>query len=175
MLGQFGNFSTSYAAFVTRAAKYGTASQKAAFYGRWLATGAAFAAAAYGAGLRWQDWMPWAPAQFAGGPLFNTMINAMQAVGSNYRGRQARGELNSMLPVDLNKLYWKVREGPLASTPLGSEESEKSKGSVLQMPRRFMGYYQLKSAMDIVKYMEEGNPLFAFYALTSAPIRSDLR
>ena len=169
MLGQFGNFATSYVAFLTRAAHYGTPVQKAAFYSRWLATGAAFYFAANAIGLQGKDWLPWAPAQFTGGPLFHTMVNALNAIGSSYGARQARGELNSLLPVDLKKLYWKGKDA------ITGEESPQADGSIMQLPRRFPGYYQMKSAADINKYACRGDPVLAFYALISAPIRSDLR
>jgi hypothetical protein len=154
MFGQYGTFAANYVQFVSQTWKNSTKAQKAAFAARWIGNSAALAGSMYAIGLQGKDWLPWAPAQFTGGPLFNTAIDVLHSMGSDYQARAARGELNRMLPIDLNKLF-------------------KGEGLELQPPVGMLGYYQIRSLMKISEYMDAGDPLRAFYALISAPIRSE--
>ena len=154
MFGQYGTFATQYVQFVAQTWKYATKGQKAAFAARWIGNSAALAAGAYAIGLRAKDWMPWAPAQFTGGPLFNLAVDLVHSIGSDYQGRQARGELNRMLPFDLNKLI-------------------KGEGLQLQPPVGMLGYYQIRTLMKMGEYAGQGDAWKTFLALLSAPIRSE--
>jgi hypothetical protein len=154
MFGQYGTFATQYVQFVAQTWKYATKGQKAAFAARWIGNSAAMAAGMYAIGLRGRDWMPWAPAQFTGGPLFNLGIDMIHSIGNSYEGRAARGELNRMLPVDLNKLL-------------------KGEGLEFQAPVGMPGYYQIRMLTQMAKYSSEGDAWRTFLAFLSAPIRSE--
>jgi hypothetical protein len=154
MFGQYGTFAANYVQFVAQTWKYATPAQKAIFATRWIGNSAALAAGMYAIGLRGRDWMPWAPAQFTGGPLFNIAIDLIHSVGSDYQARQARGELNRMLPIDINKLI-------------------KGEGLELQPPVGMPTYYQIRTLTQMVKYAGEGDAWKSFLALLSAPIRSE--
>jgi hypothetical protein len=95
--------------------------------------------------------------------MFNVAVNLAKATSfQGYEGRQARAELAAMFPVTLDMKAF------IAGAPLPE---------VLQvsLPRTVPGYYQYKQIADTLKYANDGNYLNAFYALTSAPIRMDLR
>jgi len=154
MFGQYGTFSANYVQFVTQTWKYATKGQKAAFAARWIGNSAALAAGAYAIGLRAKDWMPWAPMQFTGGPFFNLAVDMVHSIGSDYQARQSRGELNRMLPVDLNKLI-------------------RGEGFEVQPPVGLPGYYQIRTLMKMSEYSAQGDSWKTFLALLSAPIRSE--
>lgn len=154
MFGQYGTFAANYIQFVRQTIKYASPAQKAAFAARWIGVSAALAVGLNAIGLRGKDFLPWAPAQFTGGPLFNLSIDLVHSIGNDYQGRQARGELNRMLPIDLNKLI-------------------KGKGLEFQAPVGLPGYYQIRTLKQMAEYGSDGDWLKAFYALLSAPIRSE--
>jgi hypothetical protein len=108
----------------------------------------------YALGMRYQDWLPWAPAQFTGGPLFNMAITVLHSVGNGYQAKQARSELSQMLPVKINPLL-------------------KGKGVQMQYPIGLPGYYQYRTLEQVLKYSEKGDTWRAFLSLLSAPIRSE--
>ncbi len=86
-----------------------------------------------------------------------------------------------------NSLPWvpaQISGGPFASIAwniLQSTNTTSYKGAAARgelagmLPRLLPGSYELKMITDFIKYMEAGQPLQALYALSSAPIRSDLR
>lgn len=154
MFGQYGTFAAQYVQFVAQTWKYATPAQKAAFAARWIGNSAALATGAYAIGLRGKDWLPWAPAQFTGGPFFNLAVDMLHSIGSDYQARQSRGELNRMLPIDLNKLV-------------------RGEGFELQPPVGLPGYYQIRTLMKMSEYASQGDPWKVFLAVLSAPIRSE--
>jgi hypothetical protein len=154
MFGQYGTFAAQYVSFVTQTWKYATPAQKAAFAARWIGNSTAMAAGVYALGMRARDWLPWSPAQFTGGPFFNLAIDLVHSIGQDYNARQARGELNRMLPIDLNKLI-------------------KGEGLEFQPPVGMPGYYQIRTLMKMQEYASQGDAWKSFLALMSAPIRSE--
>jgi hypothetical protein len=97
-----------------------------------------------------------------GGPLFGIAVNVAQATNfAGYQGRQARAELGSMLPVQMNLADWIAGKGDLDPK--------------VQWPRTVPGYYQVKAFWDAKTYAEKGESWKAFLSLTGAPIRMDLR
>jgi hypothetical protein len=154
MFGQYGTFAAQYVSFVTQTWKYATPMQKAAFAARWIGNSTAMAAGVYALGMRARDWLPWSPAQFTGGPFFNLAIDLVHSIGQDYNARQARGELNRMLPIDLNKLI-------------------KGEGLEFQPPVGMPGYYQIRTLMKMQEYASKGDAWKSFLALMSAPIRSE--
>lgn len=154
MFGQYGTFAANYVQFVSQTWKYATKVQKAAFAARWIGNSAALAAGMYALGMQGKDWLPWAPAQFTGGPLFNLSVDLIHSIGSDYQARQARGEVNRMLPVDLNKLL-------------------RGEGLEFQPPVGMPGYYQIRTILKMKEYAEAGDPWKCFLALLSAPVRSE--
>jgi hypothetical protein len=69
-------------------------------------------------------------------------------------------------------ILWNV----IQSTNTTSYKGAAARGELMGMlPRLIPGSYEYKMVTDTVRYLSEGKVLQAIYALSSAPIRSDLR
>jgi hypothetical protein len=149
LFGQFGMFSSSYRGNLARGFRYGTKGQKAAFAGR-LAFNTSAIITAFGAiGVDAKDdFLPWAPVFFSGGPFYELFVTGVQSFGRGYKGRMARAELaRAISPV------------------VGGEE-----GLQLNWPRIMPGslhMYYLKKAME---YYDQGDVWKSFLSLTTAPV-----
>lgn len=97
MFGQYGTYSANFRQNVWKGLRYGTLKQKAAFVARFAFNSAALYGAFKALGIQEKNFLPWSPIGFSGGPLFNAGITALQATQDNYRGRQARAELQYSL------------------------------------------------------------------------------
>jgi hypothetical protein len=64
----------------------------------------------------------------------------------------------------------------LGSLNTTSYQGRSARGELLgSLTRMVPGSYEIRMISDFIKYMDAGEPLLALYALTSAPIRPDLR
>jgi hypothetical protein len=93
MFGRYGTYPMYYVSNILKGFKYGTKAQKAAFAARWLANSLAIYGAFSAVGINADEFLPWTPMFFSGGPEFNLMIDMMRAMGGGYRGRQAWEEV----------------------------------------------------------------------------------
>lgn len=62
-------------------------------------------------GISGNDFLPWAPMQWSGGPEFYLFIRLINMFRSDYAGRQARSELDRFLPVNLSQGLQRVARG----------------------------------------------------------------
>lgn len=72
----------------------------------------------------------------------------------------------------LFNLAWTAMQATNTTSYKGRAALGELKGMVMQL---LPGSYEFRMISNFIKYMEAGKPLLAFYALTSAPIRPDLR
>jgi hypothetical protein len=99
LFGQFGNFSAGFRAQLRRMFSYGDFADKvemvASYVGVSLALWGTFAAFK----IKTNDFIPFAPALFSGGPLFDVSIDVMKLSGGGYEADQARARLKYSLPT----------------------------------------------------------------------------
>jgi hypothetical protein len=156
LFGQYGTYSAGYRANIYRNLKNGTAGQKTAFMMRFLGNQAALWGSFTAMGVNAQNFFPFAPALFSGGPMFDTALNVIRSFDTGYQGQQARYEVQRQFsPVNLSKL----RRGELE----------------FQVPASTPIYQQARMLNTFIEQMEKGNTWTAYLALTGAPIRPDLR
>lgn len=154
LLGQFGVYSVQYIQNVKKGLTLGPKADRLAYAARLAAIPGAFYGAATAAGIAAdRDFLPWSPAQFTGGPLFNLALDVFQATGSSYQADEARARLGRVLPVGPDGL--RAPGGPLGSS--------------------IPGVAQAKMLAEAARYLEDGEAWLAFLALTGTPIRDDLR
>ncbi len=147
LFGMMGHYPLYYVENIRRGLKYGSTASKAAFASTFLWNSAViYGALQYGFGQKADDFIPWVPMQFTGGPLYQLTNSMIQSVGRGYKGRQARAELFGLTST----------EGKLAFDP--------RKGSLYQwfVP----GGFELRKISDGVKFAEAGNWWSAFLSFT---------
>jgi hypothetical protein len=93
LFGQFGTYSAGFRANIAEAMRYGTTAQKAGSIATYLGFTSAYWAAFEAMGIRTNDFKPFAPGLFGGGPLFDIMVNAANAGDTGYEGDRARAAL----------------------------------------------------------------------------------
>ncbi|KKL65899.1 hypothetical protein LCGC14_2150370, partial [marine sediment metagenome] len=155
LFGMMGTYAVNYIENVRSALRYASPAQKMMFASRFVGNSMALYGAFKMIGVNAANFLPWTPAQFAGGPIYQVMNQTLQAFDfRSYKGRQARGEM----------LGIKVKEGRLTFNPLQGE-----------LFKAFMpGNLLFKGIADGVDLMNEGEPYRAFLSVTSFPrIRSD--
>jgi len=156
-MGQYGTYAPSYIQNIMKGLRYGSAGQRVAFTARWLGNMGLLYAAFSAAGMDPKNFLPWQPASFSGGPMFDLAYSAIKSVGTGYRGRQARAEVSRALsPIDFSAAW-------------------KGEPDALKYPSFYPGYYQYKSIVDARNYMQKGESWLAFLSVTSTPVRPDLR
>jgi hypothetical protein len=96
LFGMMGHYPVYYIENIRRAIQYGTPATKIAFAGLFLANSAALYGTMKLMGTTGQDYVPWNPAAFTGGPYYQMMNTALMTLGRGYQGRQARAELFGM-------------------------------------------------------------------------------
>jgi hypothetical protein len=94
VFGRFGHYPVYYLQNIKDGVARGSTTQKLAFATRFVANSLVL----YGIfsqvlGIQAKDFLPWAPLQFTGGPYYKLAQRVLESFGSDYRARQARGEL----------------------------------------------------------------------------------
>jgi hypothetical protein len=161
MFGQYGTWTVHYLANIRKAWTNATKAQRIAFATRWLGNSLALYAAFRTVGINAQNYLPWVPAQFTGGPLFHLAYNMVLSIGKGYPSRIARAEVDRLLPVNLltglvdGKEFFPsdwVRYIPAHITP---------------------GYNVLRSLVDAYRLFDEGDYVRGVWRFLSAPVVPD--
>jgi hypothetical protein len=156
--GQYGTYSVNYIQNTLKGLGWGVKMPFATRLGyatRFVGNSLAIYYMMRSIGVRADNFLPWNPALFGGGPMFHYAVNAMQATSAGYQGRQARGELASLLPVRAVKNNYTGKYEWKGQVPQGF----------------FPGSLQAKAIIKYMEYMDKGEPWLAFLALTSTPVK----
>jgi hypothetical protein len=112
---------------------------------------------------------------------FSTMARIAVNGAAIYGALQAIGlEGKNMLPWVPASLtggpMWNVMLALSAGTDTTGYKGKAARGELMGTLKRLIpGSYEWRMVSGAIKYLDQGKPLLALYALTSAPIRSDLR
>jgi hypothetical protein len=93
LFGQYGTYSAGFRSNIAEAMRYGTTAQKAASIATYLAITTAYWQAFEAMKIRTNDFIPFAPAAFGGGPMFDMATNLAKAGSPDWEGAQAREAL----------------------------------------------------------------------------------
>ena len=93
VFGMMGHYPVSYVENIRRAIMYGNTSTKLAFGATLALNCAALVGTMKALGASGNDYLPWNPVSFSGGPYYQMANTALQCLGRGYQGRQARAEL----------------------------------------------------------------------------------
>ena len=151
--GMFGTYPAYYIENFRTALKNMPGAAKMAYLGRFLGNSALlYGIFKEGLGINAYNFVPWNPASFTGGPMWDLMGKAIKTLDTkSYAGRQARAELFGLTTKD-GKPSLKF-----FSSDLG----------------RMMTGYQLRSMIDAVNDFQEGEVYRGFLNLGSFPINPD--
>lgn len=111
------------------------------------------------------------------GMIFRWLVTSLAAAGAMYALGLDGKQMLPWVPATIGAgpaftLAWNL----LGSFNTTSYQGRSARGELLgSLTRMIPGSYEYRMISDFIKYMEAGKPLLAFYALTSAPIRPDLR
>lgn len=109
LFGQFGTYSAGFRANVARMFAYGTTADKVEMVTTYLATSAALWGTFSALKIKTNDFIPFAPAIFTGGPMFDVAVDAVKSTGTDYEAEQARARLGyslqSLAPGSAQKRY----------------------------------------------------------------------
>lgn len=156
--GQYGTYSAGFREMLKNGFTRGTKAQKFAFGARYMANTVAIGGALAAVGINNNNFIPFAPASFTGGPMFDLGMTAIQATDLNsFNGRRARAELFDKVP-SLRKSF-------------ETGELRHLTGNSGLIP----GWFQLKAIDDFAAYSKQGKGFQAWLALTSTPIHPDMR
>jgi hypothetical protein len=163
LFGQYGTYSAGFRANLYRGLKNGTKAQRMAFAARWIGNMSAIAAGMHAIGISPGNFIPWTPALFQGGPLFDLAMTALRSTGQGYEAQQARTELvRSISPIRWDKL-----------DDVGQMDSVLE---LLNLPQSYTPFYhQIRGIKRFIDYSDRGDHWLAWLSLTTAPIRPDLR
>ena len=151
MFGQYGTFSAGYRANLMEGLRYGSPADKAAFITRFVGNQSALFAGFTALGIEARNFIPGAPALFAGGPNFDLAMTALSTPDTGFRGRRARYELRRALsPVQVGE-----------------------DGLRFNIPRQLPVFRQMAWLEDAYNYMDEGENWKAFLSATMTPVRRD--
>ena len=160
LFGQFGTYAPNWVGNVVRGVTRGSLTQRAGYVAAFAANSLAIYGALQAVGINSNNFLPWSPAQFTGGPNFDYLMSATQMFGSGYASRQARSEIDRLLPVNLPSL--------IGNTLQGRDVDLK-----VQVPAGVPGYYAIKGLYDATKLMAAGEPWKAFLRFGSFPLRHE--
>ena len=161
LFGQFGTYSAGYIQNFLTGARMGTKAQRAAYFARFAVASFGLYEAFKAIGVNARNFLPWVPATFSGGPWASAAYNVLQAFSSDYRGRQARAELDRYLPVNAFEMSSALLRGedvvakfnlPIGFVPGGSE---------------------IASVIKSLQYLDEGDTKRALLTALSAPVIPD--
>lgn len=93
LFGQFGSFSAGYRANMANMFKYGSAARRVEMVATYLAMTGLLYAGFEALRVKTNDFVPFAPTFFGGGPAINLVWNAIKSTGTGYEAEQARSEL----------------------------------------------------------------------------------
>jgi hypothetical protein len=109
LFGQYGTYSAGFRANIAEAMRYGTTAQKAASIATYLAVTTAYWQAFEAMKIRTNDFIPFAPGAFGGGPMFDIATNLAKSGSPDWEGTQAREalkrDLASMAPGSSQARY----------------------------------------------------------------------
>lgn len=101
LFGQFGTYSAGYRANMGAMFKYGSLKKRVEMVGTYLAMTGLLYAGFEAARIKTNDFIPFAPVFFQGGPHFQNAMNILKATGSGYEATMAREALKKDLPAML--------------------------------------------------------------------------
>lgn len=94
MFGQYGTFSAGYRANLAHGLRYGSFKDKAGFLARFVGNQIGLWAGLGAIGINADDFIPFAPAIFGGGPLFGLTVDMLKGMNPNsYEGAESRRRL----------------------------------------------------------------------------------
>jgi hypothetical protein len=99
LFGQFGSYSMAYRANIARMFQNAPYAKRAAIVASYIAISTALWGTFNAMKIRTQDFIPFAPALFTGGPWFDIGFNAVKSTGTGYEAEQARAGLVRDLPL----------------------------------------------------------------------------
>jgi hypothetical protein len=165
LFGQYGTYSAGFRANLVKGFTRGSKGQRAAFISRYIFNSLAIMGALSAVGVRAQNFIPFAPVAFTGGPMFDLALNAIRATDfQSFKGRQARAELDRFVPgLSIKALFPTVdRKGNLVP------------GKFKPQLGVFTPFnYQIRAIQNFNKFSSEGKSYQAWLSLTSAPISPD--
>jgi len=154
LFGMFGTYPVHYLENIKRSLKYATIGQKVAYAATFIGNSLALYGSFQAIGIDAQNFLPWSPMQFAGGPLYHLMNSLLLTVSSSYKGDQARAELLGITRTEEGKLKWNPAKSELAKWAL---------------PMSF----EMLSIKRMIDSINEGDTYGAFLNLLSAPRTAD--
>jgi len=146
LFGMMGHYPVYYVENVRRAMKHGSTASKLAYAATWGFNSAALYGAFTTLGLKANDFLPWQPLQFVGGPYYQIANGLLTSLSAGYKGRQARAEL----------FGFTMNEGKVEFHP--------EKGSLYKWFIPFA--YEGERLIQAFKYAEEGHGWAAFLSAT---------
>ncbi len=99
LFGQYGTYAASYRANLAETFRYATAAQRIESMAVYLALNGILWAGFDALRIRTNDFIPFTPGIFTGGPAFDIAINMVKATNLNFEGEQARAALRRDLPT----------------------------------------------------------------------------
>ena len=153
MFGMMGHYSAYYVDNIRRSLKYMTPGEKVLAGSIMVGNSAALYGAFRAIGVKADNFKPWEPALFTGGPSWEIMQDLLDATGTGPEGRQARAGL-----LGLSSKDGKVSFNPVNSTIL--------KWTV-------PGAFEIKKMTDAVRLTNEGDSWGAFLTSMGSPYNSD--
>jgi len=155
LFGQYGTYSAGWRGNMWKGLSRGTKGQRIAYIGRYLANTLAIGGALSLVGVNGRNFLPFAPAVFTGGPMFDAAITAIKATDfQSYKGKQARAELDRYIPLLSPK--------------------SASQGKLKLQTGVFTPFsYQVKAIQNFLDYSKKNQHYQAWLSLTSAPISPD--
>lgn len=105
MFGQMGHYPVYWIENIRRGVGRGSTGQKLAYISRFLGNTSAIAGALTAVGVSGQNFLPWSPAQFTGGPWYDLINDGIQLWGGGYEGKQARARILGIKTRD-GQPYW---------------------------------------------------------------------
>lgn len=94
MFGQYGTFSAGYRANLAHGLRYGSFKDKASFLARFVGNQLSIWGGLYALGIESDDFIPFAPAMFTGGPLFDLTIDMIKGMDpAGYQSGESRRRL----------------------------------------------------------------------------------
>jgi hypothetical protein len=153
LFGMFGTYPAYYVENIRTALKYMPRGAKLAYMGRFLGNSFLLYEAFKNAfGVNANNFLPWVPGSFSGGPMYDLMNKALKSMDiKSYAGRQARAELMGLTTKD-GKPSWKFMQSDIGRTLTG---------------------YQLRSVIDAVEAFDDGDLYGGFLSLGSFPKNPD--
>lgn len=150
MFGQMGHYPVYWIENIRRGVGRGNTAQKLAYITRFLGNTSAIAGALTAVGISGQNFLPWSPAQFTGGPWYDLINDGIQLWGGGYEGKQARAKILGIKTKD-GKPYWDAK---VLKNNIGSALSP----------------VMLRSLTKAADYINQGDYYRSIMSLASVPL-----